>query len=127
MVVPLDVACAEAIALLRLLHEVPSNVSRNDPGLVPIRHEDYILPFNRERQFVGACAFLACIKDDIKSVPAVCVQEDRHSHLLRLFVAVNKRTPEQGRPYLEKMKAGFEAVFRATGNAGKGKSKLLHS
>lgn len=127
MAVPLDVACAQAIALLRLLHEVPTDVLRNDPELVPMRHGDYILPFDRERQFVGACAFLACIKDDFKSIPAVCVQEDHDSQLLRLFVAVNKRTPGQGRVYLAKMKAGFEGVFQALGNAGKGKSKLLFS
>ena len=118
MTVPTDVACAEAIALLHLLHEVPTDVSRNDPGLVPIRHEDYVLPFDRERQFVGACAFLACIKDDIKNVPAVCVQEDHDAQCLKLIVAVNKRGHEKGRPYLEKMKTGFEAVFRALGNAG---------
>ena len=98
-----DVACAEAIALLRLLHEVPADVSRNDPGLAPIRHDNYVLPFDRERQFVGACAFLACIQEDPRSVPAVCVQEDRDAQLLSLIVAVNKRGPNQGRPYLGKM------------------------
>lgn len=122
MAPPADVACAEAIALLRLLHEVPTNVSKNDPGLVPIRHEDYILSFDRERQFVGACAFLACIKNDVYHVPAACVQEDRDAHLLKLIVAVNKRGHEQGRPYLEKMKEGFEAVFRPLEKAGTRKS-----
>lgn len=120
-----DVVCAEHIALLHLLHEVPAPGSRNDASLVPFRHEDYTLPFDRERQFVGACAFLSCVRADLTRIPAVCMQEVPETKSLNLFVAVNKIEPHDGRGELRQMKMGFEGVFRELTRVGIG--ELHHS
>ncbi|MBE3049651.1 hypothetical protein IMZ48_45580 [Candidatus Bathyarchaeota archaeon] len=111
MAVP-DIAWAEHIAFLRLLHDgPPAEPPRNDTGLLPIRDQDYVLPFDRERQFVGACAFLSNIRSQIDIIPAVCLWERRETESLELLIVANKRTAEDGRDYLRDMKSGFKAVF----------------
>lgn len=118
-----DVSCAETIALLRLLHEVPAPPSGNEASSAPIRHENFAMPFDRERQFVGACAFLSCIRADMKLVPAVCQQEVPETNSLNLFIAVNKREPNSGREYLRDMEAGFESLFKQLRRVGTGKHR----
>lgn len=115
-----DVACAERIALLHLLHKVPIPRSKNGSSPVSMRHEGYTMPFDRERQFVGACAFLSCIKADQKKIPAVCVQEVPETQSLNLLVAANKRSANDSREYLREMKAGFERVFQELTKVGIG-------
>ena len=61
---------------------------------------------------MGACAFLSCVKADMKRVPAVCLQEDRKTESLNLLIAVNKRNHDSERDHLQKMKTGFENVFK---------------
>ena len=117
---PADVSCAEHIALLHLLHEAPIRPSKNDANMFPLRHGNYILPFDRERQLVGACAFLSCIKADLKRIPAVCVQEVPEAGSLNLYVAVNRIEAQDGREYLRQMKGGFESVFLQLTRVGTG-------
>lgn len=121
MALPIDMTWAEHIAFLRLLYNTPpEKPSKNNPGNLPIRHDEYVLPFDRERQFVGACAFLSNIKTRIESIPAVCVRENHETNSLELLVAVNKRTADDGREYLRDMKSGFQGVFNALRRANIG-------
>lgn len=124
MAVPRDIARAEHIAFLRLLHDTgPARPSKNEPGDLPIRHEDYVLPFDRERQFVGACAFLSNIRSQIHSIPAVCVRESRETESLELLITANKRAADDGRDYLRDMKSGLEGIFKSLRRTNIGEPK----
>ena len=123
---PADVSCSENIAFLHLLHEVPAPPSKNEAGQVPIRPGNYTMSFDRERQFVGACALLSCIRADNMRIPAVCVQEVPETGSLDLLVAVNRRNVDTG-PYLNDMKAGFERVFRELSRVETGRWRCFYA
>lgn len=128
MTIPANIEWAKYVAFLRLLHEVPVKRSKNKPGVFLNLCQDYILPFDRERQFVGAYAFLSCIKTKIDSIPAVCVREYRDTRSLKLLLTVNKRLVDEGCDYLQDMKLGFEKVFNELRRTGFRKpSKPLQS
>jgi hypothetical protein len=84
------ITCAENVALLSLLHSVPSLPSSNQMNGLQISQRRYTLPFDRERSLVGTLAFLANTKDDPDHIPAVCVEEDPDSVSLNVLFAVNK-------------------------------------
>ena len=122
---PAAICCARNIAFLHLLHEVPIPPSKNSVGQLPIRHEDYTLPFDRERQLAGAFAFLSCIRHDNSKIPAVCLQEIPEAQSLNLLVTVNKKEPQAGLEYLRTMKVGFENIFKELNRVGSGMGQRL--
>jgi hypothetical protein len=106
-----EISRAENIALLYLLHSVPTLPSANPVDSQPIRQNGYTLPFPRERRLTGTLAFLSSINDDPNHIPAVCVEEDPQSATLSVLLAVNRRSSDGGKQVLRKLKQGFERVF----------------
>ena len=64
MTPPPAVACAESIALLALLHTVPTLPSCNPTNDAHSHRRGYVLSFERERSLAGVLAFLSSMDDD---------------------------------------------------------------
>lgn len=103
------IARAESIALLYLLHSVPTQPSSNNPDQLQFR-QGYSLPFIKERNLVSTLAFLAKTNNDPDYIPAVCVKEDPESSSISVLLAVNKGKPGDGNGVLEEIKQGFERI-----------------
>lgn len=107
------VKSAEYISLLSLLHEVPTEPSKNNPTKSPPARTNvkYVLPFKKERTLTSTLGFLSSIEEDVNHIPAVCVAQEPDETGLAVFLAVNKRSADDGEQLLGKMKRGFEQVF----------------
>lgn len=105
------IACAESIALLYLLHSVPTPPSSNRLDHLPRHREGYALSFTRERSLVGLLAFLSNTKDDRDHIPAVCIREDLEPSSLSILLAVNSGKPGDGNVVLQELKRGFERIY----------------
>jgi hypothetical protein len=103
------IARAESIALLHLLHSVPTLPSSNPPDHLPLR-QGYTLPFTTERNLTGTFAFLSNAKDDPDHIPAVCVKENSESSSISVLLAVNKSKPADGNEVLQELKHSFERI-----------------
>lgn len=119
------VTCAENIALLYLLHSVPSPPSRNPIDRLPIR--GYTLSVLRERTLAGILAFLSNLKDGPENIPAVCVEEAPNSAFLNVLLAVNKARPDDGKEVLQTLKLGFERIFALLSRVSDGEWPMLHT
>ena len=108
---PAAIARAESIALLYLLHSVPTPPSPNSINGLRVHHECYALPFEKERSLAGTLAFLSSITDDPNYIPAVCVEEVPDSAFLNVLLAVNKDSRNDGNQILQRLKQGFEQIF----------------
>lgn len=120
-------SCAENIALFHFLHagrgkdgglckdSVPALPSISPVEAPPTNHRNYILSFERERSLTSALAFISQIKDNPDNVTAVCIQEDqepREEPRLRVLLAVNKSKFGDGNSVLERIRKGFQSVFK---------------
>lgn len=106
------VTCAENIALLHLLHEVPALPSRNNKTEpIPRDTHRYNLSFEQERSLTGTLAFLAGLKDGPEHIPAICIEEDDKTAGLNVLIAVNKAKSGDGNAVLGEIRAGFEKIF----------------
>lgn len=116
------VKCAESIALLHLLHSVPSKPFSN-PSTCPQSHSTnkYSLSFEAERELAGTLAFLSSIKDEPKRIPAVCLHEDTETKSLNVLVAVNEAKHHDGLQALNAIKLGFENIFLLLSKASQSK------
>jgi hypothetical protein len=112
--------CAENIALLHLLHNVPTLPSANSMNALSLRHTDYALSTEEERSLVGTLAFLASIKDDPDHIPAVCVRPHPNLAALDVLLAVNKANRNDGHEILQISKEGFERIFGVLSRVGSG-------
>ena len=105
-------ACAEKIAILHLLHEVPTLPSTNaGPGPSSSFSKQYSLPFERERDLCSTLAFLSCTKDDPSRIPALSLQECPEKPALNVLLAVNSSQYGDGLQTLRNIEAGFEKIF----------------
>lgn len=116
-----SIICAENIALLHLLHSVPTLPSSNPLDMSRIRHDGYTLPFAKERELVSTLAFLSNAADDPDHVPALCVQEDRGSSSLQILLAVNRLSYNDGSQVLQEMERGFKNIFATMSRVSAGK------
>ncbi|XWX00716.1 hypothetical protein V2A60_008737 [Cordyceps javanica] len=108
-----DIACAEAIAFLHLLHAVPTEPSINPWQLqAHINPSAYSLPFDRERDLVNTLAFLSNIGED-PNVPALCMHEKPEGDAFEVIIAVNQARHGDGLSTLEDIKDGFENIFHS--------------
>jgi hypothetical protein len=105
------IACAENVALLHLLHSVPTTPSSNPTDSLRDCRRGYTLSLERERNLADTLAFLSNIEDDPNHIPAVCVEEGPKSAFLNVLVAVNKAKRNDGHQFLRKLKLGFERIF----------------
>ncbi|KAI8623406.1 hypothetical protein F5Y19DRAFT_492640 [Xylariaceae sp. FL1651] len=105
------VTCAENIAILNLLHNVPAQPSSNPVMPIQSRTSGYHLPFETERSLATILAFLAAVNDDPNRIPAICIQEVPNADILNVLLAVNKSTADAGAQHLRTIKAGFDKIF----------------
>lgn len=114
------VACAESIALLHLIHSVPTRPSSNPIDNLPLQQDGYTLSFTRERNLVGTLAFLSNTMDDPNHIPALCVKEDPESLSLSVLLAVNRIKWNDGNQVLQGIKQGFERIFAILSDVSNG-------
>lgn len=103
--------CAENIALLYLLHSVPTLPFHSQIARLQAQQRDYTLSLMRERSLAGTLAFLSNLKDGPEHIPAVCIEEDPDSAFSSVLLAVNKTKPSDGKEALQDLKSGFEKIF----------------
>lgn len=117
-----QIRCAENIALLSVLGQVPAAPSRNGLGRSPVFSPRRSLLLQAERDLCSTLAFISSIKDDRNRVTAVCVQEEESS--LRVLIAANAQTYGAcgDGTYLQAVQAGFEEIFAILRTASTGKS-----
>ncbi|KAG6009057.1 hypothetical protein E4U21_003389 [Claviceps maximensis] len=111
---------AENVALLHFLHTVPAPPTRNLADERLIRHDGYSLSFDHERKLVGVLAFLSSVTDEPDHIPAVCVEEKCDSSGLRVMLAVNKKSYQDGNKKLALIKEGFQSLFAILGQVSDG-------
>jgi hypothetical protein len=99
--------CAEDIALLGVLGDVPSAPTRyaHQAG---INAAGYELDLRTERDLTSTLGFLSSIRDDISNITAVLVREDEQG--VSILVASNAATASES-PYLNLVKRGFDDIF----------------
>jgi hypothetical protein len=106
-----SIAQAESIALLHLLHSIPLPPSRNPVDPVWTSQGRYTLPFESERSLASTLAFLSGTTGDSNYNPAVCLEENRSSASLNVWVAVNRSSHKDGSQALRRIRQGFEQIF----------------
>ena len=114
------IASAENIALLHLLHSVPTLPTSNSADIPSSRDNSYALSFKRERGLTGTLAFLSNMKDDPDHIPAVCVEYCTKSAGLNVILAVNKATSGDGVHILRQIKQGLEEIFNVLSRVSDG-------
>ena len=106
------IACAENIAILHLLHPVPtpptSNPVTSSSNQPP---SSYCLPFERERTLCSTLAFISSTNDDPNRIPALRLQERPSEGSLHVLVAVNEAKNGGIRPVLRKIQVGLDRIF----------------
>ncbi|KAJ3468842.1 hypothetical protein MRS44_002907 [Fusarium solani] len=104
----LEADCAQNIALLYYLGQVASHPHKN-----LTRHQEadvgWTISLNDEKHLATTLGLLSAIKDDIRNVTAVCVEERRPG--LVVMVAANTKETGPLSPYLQWVKEGFDNVF----------------
>ncbi|KAF2850021.1 hypothetical protein T440DRAFT_112881 [Plenodomus tracheiphilus IPT5] len=115
-------SCAESIALLHLIHSVPTPPSSNAVNHLLQTQDNYTLPFLKEQDLVSTLAFLANTKVDTNHIPALCVKETSAS--IHVLIAVNKTSKEDGNSNLQELKRDFDRLFGILSEVSYGSSKL---
>ncbi|KAM6539498.1 hypothetical protein FALCPG4_001298 [Fusarium falciforme] len=117
----LEADCAKNIALLYYLGQVASHPHKN-----LTRHQEadvgWTISLNDEKHLATTLGLLSGIKDDIRNVTAVCVEETRHG--LVIMVAANAKGPGPSSPYLQWVKEGFDSVFSLLKEASTSREQL---
>ncbi|KAI0536840.1 hypothetical protein GGR58DRAFT_374799 [Xylaria digitata] len=105
------VTCTENIAMLHLLHSIPSQPFSNPKSGIQTREAGYSLPFDEERSLATTIAFLSQIRHDTEHIPAVCLQEIPEEDSLKVLLAINRAdTSIKGRHYASQIKSGFDGI-----------------
>lgn len=105
------ISCAENTGLLFLLHRVPCVPKTTPINRSLVRERGYDLPFDKERGLASTLAFLSSRRDDPNRIPALCVENVPDSHALRIHVAVNKSSFEDGKTYLLEMNVALSEIL----------------
>lgn len=112
--------CAEDIALLELLGQVPVPPTHKPHVDVPDLSRGHTLSLRTERHLTSELAMLSSIKNEPYHVTAVCIQEtDSRLHIL---VAVNAETSCDS-DYLKSVKKGFDGLLDILRKAYASKSR----
>ncbi|KAL5333678.1 hypothetical protein BJX70DRAFT_380326 [Aspergillus crustosus] len=105
------IVCAENIAISYLLRNIPAPPSTNRTDCLPASKRRSTLSFDTERKLAGTLAFIAHSKDDVDHIPALCLEEDPESGILKVILAVNKASYNDGEDAICRIKQGFEHIF----------------
>ncbi|PHH86779.1 hypothetical protein CDD83_9759 [Cordyceps sp. RAO-2017] len=105
------IRCAEAVALLDLLHVQDPPSENPVPGSFTESSGEYTLSFECERYLCRTLAFLSSMKDDKNHIPALCLQECPGEEALNVVVAVNEEISGDGLQTLRNIEQGFERIF----------------
>ncbi|KAH9873149.1 hypothetical protein J1614_005547 [Plenodomus biglobosus] len=116
----LAISCAEDIALLYLLHSVPTPPSSNAINDLLKHEDDYTLPLAREQGLASTLAFLANTKVDTNHIPALCLKETSGS--IHVLMAVNKTTGADGYLNLLDLQRNFDELFAVLSEVSAGSS-----
>lgn len=111
------ILCAQLIALNYLLYKFPETRSQKRTSQPTSSNKQYKLPFSTERDLVEILSYLSKIRDGSDYIPAVCVEQDRAGNHLKVLLAVNKCTWNDGDDILRSIKARFEDIFDILRNA----------
>ncbi|KAJ5346852.1 uncharacterized protein N7506_000105 [Penicillium brevicompactum] len=111
------VLCAQLIALNFLLHKFPETKSQKRKSQPTSSNKQYKLPFSTERELVEILSYLSKSRDGSDYIPSVCVEQDRAASHLKVLLAVNKCTWNDGDDILRSIKARFEVIFDILRNA----------
>jgi hypothetical protein len=104
------ITCAENIALLHFLHEIPVQPSAENVDQL-LEDDRRTIPLKQESRLAGMLATLSAIREDVDRVSAVAVRELPQHRSLEILVAVNKSRPSEGNKYLEDIGKAFHRVF----------------
>ncbi|KAM0321482.1 hypothetical protein ACHAQA_010096 [Verticillium albo-atrum] len=122
------IICAENIALLQFLHNVPAQPSTRILRAA-VEHDGHrALSLKQERQLTGVLAVLSSIREDANLITAVAVREVRpseeqqHHTSLEALVAVNKSKFSDWDDYLDSVCDGLGRIFNTLSRATRGKS-----
>jgi hypothetical protein len=114
------ITCAENIAILYLLHKVVEPQKTNSGPLFGAGQETRRLCLEQESDLTRTRAFLAGVADDPRHIAALCVEEDEALGGLRVVVAINKTSPDDGSELLATMRSGFRDIFLILEGVSKG-------
>lgn len=105
----LESDCAQNIALLFYLGRIASSPHKNRTRRQEPDAADWTLSLDDERHLTSTLGLLSCIKDDIKNITAVCVEEKQPG--MTVMVAANAKDAGLSSPYLPSVKLGLDNVF----------------
>ncbi|CRK19878.1 hypothetical protein BN1723_011999 [Verticillium longisporum] len=110
------IICAENIALMQFLHDVPAQPSTRNLHEAAEDDGQLALSLEQERQLTGILAALSSIREDVNLITAVAVREvrtpeERHHTSFEVLVAVNKSKPSDWGDYLGSVSDGFGRIF----------------
>ncbi|KAJ5988211.1 hypothetical protein N7481_003421 [Penicillium waksmanii] len=106
-----NILCAELIVLNYLLNEFPETPSQNRTSQYTPSNNQYRLSFSIERDLVETLSFLSKNQDGSDYIPAVCVEQDKAGDHLKVLLAINKCSWNDGDDILRSLKERFEDIF----------------
>lgn len=111
------VRCNETIVLLELISQLPGQPPDAGPQFLPREPEQEddnrrILSLQQENEIVSSLAFLSGVSNSPNHITAVCLEEIRAKDGCKVLLAINKLHPNSGKGILEKIKRGFEQIFK---------------
>jgi hypothetical protein len=113
-----NILCAELIVLNYLLSEFPETPSQTRTSQATPSNQQYRLPFSIERDLVETLSFLSKNQDGSDYIPAVCVEQDQAGDHLKVLLAVNKCSWNDGDDILRSLKERFENIFHVLRSKG---------
>lgn len=106
-----NILCAELIVLNYLLSDFPETPSQTRTSQSTPSKKQYRLPFSIERDLVETLSFLSKTQDGPDYIPAVCVEQVQAGDHLKVLLAVNKCSWNDGDDILRSLKERFEDIF----------------
>jgi hypothetical protein len=76
---------------------------------------------------VETLAFLSKLTDGPDHIPAICILQDPKGSSLKVILAMNKVTQENGEKVLRNLQSEFETIFRILKLAQYGQSILTYT
>lgn len=127
------IICAENIALLKFLHDVPSRPSTRKPHECVEDDGQRVLSLGQEQQLTGILAAVSSLIEEVNLTTAVALRETRthgnkqQTTSIEILVAVNKSTVSESDSYLASVCDGLGRIFNTLSRVTSRKSRSLTS